>query len=374
MTPEQQKLLEELLALDNQGDAPNEPTKAELIIEAFASMNSTALEILLDDTKTYQDASKEVFLEKVEELFLAHKNSGDDYLFSYPGKCGAENSRCDNCGKTGYRFVGNHSNHYFDFIFEIGNETVSDIYDCSRFETTKTIENLASQASLDFDEDEKAYFVKTPDYLSKVSAAKEAFSEINTTPPQLLDFEQLSYWVDKHAILSERIGEFDIFEPIMKWTPFVRLYSDLKEIRDYLNLNLKSIQNANQEYKTLQTEQNFIDWLVKQYAIFDPAPSDLQYSLTLENSVVSCQIYNHTTLFFHGQEFLEAYHFLKKYETKNAELLKKYCVYNDEEYWEKWNDNNFKDDLSNLNYHLQQREALSKIGIEIPFYIIKNRF
>jgi hypothetical protein len=372
MTPEQQKLLEKLLSLDNQGDAAQEPTKAELIIEAFAAMNSTALEILLEDTKTYQDASKEVFLEKVEELFLAHKNSGDDYLFSYPGKCGAENSRCDNCGKTGYRFVGNHSNHYFDFIFEIGRETVSDIYDCSRFETTETIENLASQASLDFDEDEKAYFVKTPEYLSKVSAAKEAFSEISTTPPQLLDYEQLSYWVDKHAILSERIGEFDIFEPIMKWTPFVRLYSDLKAIKDYLDLNFKSIQNANQEYKTLQTEQDYIDWIVNYYAVFDPAPSDLQYSLTLEKSVVSCKIYNHTTLFFQGQEFLEAYHFFKNYETKNAELLKKYCVYNDEEYWEKWNDNNFKDDLSNLNYHLQQRDALSKIGVEIPFYVIKS--
>ena len=374
MTPEQQKLLEELLALDNQGDAPNEPTKVEQIINAFSEMNSTALEILLDDTKTYQDATKEVFLEKVEELFLAHKNSGDDYLFSYPGKCCAEISRCDNCGKTGYRFVGNHSNNYIDFIFEIGHETVSDIYDCSRFETTETIENLAIQASLDFDEDEKAYFVKTPDYLSKVSAAREAFSEISTTPPQLLDFEQLSYWVDKHAILSERIGEFDIFEPIMKWTPFVRLYSDLKEIRDYLNLNFKSIQNANQHNKTLQTEQDYIDWIVKYYAVFDPAPADLKYSLTLEKSVVSCKIDNDTTLFFHGQEFLEAYHFFKNYETKNEELLKKYCVYNDAEYWEKWNDNNFKEDLSNLNYHLQQRDALAKIGIEIPFNIIKNRF
>lgn len=374
MTPEQQKLLEELAALDNQGDAPNEPTKSGLIIEAFASMNSTALEILLDDAKTYQDASKEVFLEKVEELFLAHKNSGDAYLFSYPGKCCAEFSRCDNCGKTGYRFVGNNTNNYIDFIFELGRETVSDIYDCSRFETAETIENLASQSSLDFDEDEKAYFVKTPEYLSKVSAAKEAFSEISTTPPQLLDFEQLSYWVDKHAILSERIGEFDIFEPIMKWTPFVRLYSDLKSIKDYLDLNFKSIQNANEEYKTLQTEQDYIDWIVNYYAVFDPAPSDLQYRLTLEKSVVSCKIDNKTSLIFHGQEFLEAYHFFKNYETKNEELLKKYCVYNDAEYWKKWNDNNFKDDLSNLNYHLQQRDALAKIGVEIPFYIIKNRF
>jgi hypothetical protein len=374
MTPEQQKLLHQLLALDNQGDVPIEPTKADQIIKAFASMNSTALEILLDDAKTYQDASKEVFLEKLEELFLAHKNSGDDYLFSYPGKCGAKCSLCDNCGKSGYRFVGNHSNNYFDFIFEIGNQSVSDIYDCSRFETTETIKNLKSKASLDFDEDEKVSFVKTPEYLIKVNAAENAFSEISTRPPQLLDFEQLSYWVDKYAVLSEKIGEFDIFEPIMKWTPFARLYSDLKAIKDYLDLNFKSIQNANQEYKTLQTEQNFIDWLLKQYAIFYPAPTDLKYSLTLEKSGVSCRIDNKTTLFFHSQEFLEAYDFLKKYEIKNAELLKKYCVSNDAEYLEKWNDNNFIDDLSNLKYHLQQREALAKIGIEIPFYVIKNRF
>jgi hypothetical protein len=72
--------------------------------------------------------------------------------------------------------------------------------------------------------------------------------------------------------------------------------------------------------------------------------------------------------------FLEAYHFLKNHNTKNEELLKKYCIYNEDEYWEKYNDFDFKDNLSNLKYHLQQRDALAKIGIEIPFYIIKNFF
>lgn len=374
MTPEQQKLLEELAALDNQGDAPKEQTKAEQIIKAFSEMNSAALEILLDDAKTYQDASKEVFLEKLEELFLTHKKLGDDFLIAYTGKCGAEFSRCDNCGKTGYRFVGNHSNNYFDFILELVDQNISDIYDCSRFETTETVENLESKASLDFNEDELAHFVKTPEYLIKVNAAEKAFAEISTTPPQLLDFGELSYWVEKYAILSEKIGEFDIFEPIMKWTPFVRLYSDLKEIKDYLNSNFKPILIANTHYKTLQTEQNYIDWIVTYYAFFDSSPADLKYSLSLEKSVVSCKIDNETTLFFQGQEFLEAYHFSKNYNTKNEELLKKYCVYNDEEYWKKYNENNFKDDLSNLNYHLQQRDALAKIGVEIPFHIIKNFF
>ncbi len=253
-------------------------------------------------------------------------------------------------------------------------QNINDIYDCSRFETTETIENLESRASLDFNEDELAHFVKTPEYLIKANAAEKAFAEISTTPPQLLDLEQLGYWVDKYAILSEKIGEFDIFEPIMKWTPFVRLYSDLKEITAYLDLNFKSIQNANEQYKTLQTEQDYIDWIVKQYAVFDPAPSDLQYGLTLDKSVVSCKINHDTTLFFQGPEFLEAYHFLKNYNTKNEELLKKYCVYNNEEYWEKWNDFDFKDNLSNLNYHLKQRAALAKIGIEIPFNRIEKFF
>lgn len=374
MTPEQQKLLRQLLALDNQDDAAQVPTKAKHIIKAFAEMNIAALEILLDDAKTYQDATKEVFLKKLKELYLAHKKIGDDYFIAYQGKCGAKSSRCDNCGKTGYRFVGNHSNHYFDFIFELDGQNISDIYDCSRFETIKAIDNLQSKTSLDFNEDEKTYFIKTPEYLVKVNAAREAFSEISTIPSQLLDFEQLSYWVDKYAILSERIGEFDIFEPIMKWTPFVRLYSDLKVIKDFLNSNFKLIQIANTHYKTLQTEQDYIDWIVNYYTIFDSALPDLKDNLTIEKSVVSYKIDNETTLFFQGSEFLETYHFLKNYSTKNEELLKKYCVYNDEEYWEKFNNFDFKDDLSNVNYHLQQREALAKIGTEIPFNIIKNFF
>ncbi len=375
MTPEQQKLLHQLLSLDNQDNAAQEPTKAEIIIKAFAEMNIAALEILLDDAKTYEDTTKELFLEKLQELFLAHKNSGDDFLLSYPGKCGAENSLCDNCGKTGYRFVGNQSNNYSDFIFELADQNINDdIYHCSRFETTETIENLETKACLDFDEDERASFVKTPEYLYKINAAKNAFAEIITIPPQLLDYEQLSYWVDKYAVLSERIGEYDFFEPTMKWTTFTHLYYNLKRIKNYFNTKFKLIQLANEQYKTLQTEQHYIDWIVKYYAIFDKTPYEFRSSNTIDKGFVHFSFDNKTIILFQGQECMEAYHFYNNYSPKNEELLKKYCVYNDEEYREKWNDDSFDDDLSNLNYHLQQRKALAKIGIEIPFYIIKNRF
>jgi hypothetical protein len=258
MNPEQQKLLEQLFALDNQGDAVQEPTKAEQILNAFVAMNISSLEILLDDSKTYQDATKEVFLEKLVALFLAHKKIGDDYFIVYQGKCGADCSLCPNSGKSGYRFVGNHSNNYFDFIFELVGQNISDIYDCSRFETTETIENLESKANLDFDDDEKAYFVKTPEYLIKVNAAQEAFSEISTSPPQLLDFEQLSYWVDKYDSLYESTGGYDVFQSRFKWSPFASLYSDLKEIKDYLDTHFQQIQVSYTQFSHLETEQDYL--------------------------------------------------------------------------------------------------------------------
>ena len=58
-------------------------TKLELIIENFESMNLSMLDVLLDDDKTYQDARKEVFIEKIEEIFSKLKSNGDTRLDSY---------------------------------------------------------------------------------------------------------------------------------------------------------------------------------------------------------------------------------------------------------------------------------------------------
>ena len=54
-----------------------------------------------------------------------------------------------------------------------------------------------------------------------------AIDEIVTTPPSLINFEALSYWVDKNAIVNKRIGGDHIFGPTMRWTPFLRLFSEL---------------------------------------------------------------------------------------------------------------------------------------------------
>ena len=44
--------------------------KKNLIVESFKKMDCDMLEILLDENFTYQDAKKEVFLEKININFL----------------------------------------------------------------------------------------------------------------------------------------------------------------------------------------------------------------------------------------------------------------------------------------------------------------
>ena len=347
-------------------------SKKPLIIEAIATMNNSLLEVLLDDYKIYQDTTKETFLEKINGIFEDFKEKKDTELMPFKGKCNS--TSCDNKGCAGYSFVGNVSKSYLCLIFEETENNFKDICHCYQFKTEQKIKGLKEKHSFDINKDEKAFFNQSSEYLVKATGAMAAFSEISTTPPQLVDFEQLSYWVDKYAILSESIGEYDFFQSKMKWTPFTSLYSNLKEIKDYFDLHFKPIQNANEEYKTLKTEQDFIDWVVKYYTSFEQVPYNLKLGTLLDEKFVNCCFNDKYTVLFHGQELAAASRFYNHYNPKNEELLKKYCVYNNEEYWEKWNDFNFKDDLSNLNYHLQQREALAKIGIEIPFYIIKDRF
>jgi myosin heavy subunit len=58
-------------------------TKNQLIINALEHMDVGMLDILLDDEKTYQCATKEVFLQKLSKLFKNFQQENDSF-FSGP--------------------------------------------------------------------------------------------------------------------------------------------------------------------------------------------------------------------------------------------------------------------------------------------------
>ena len=78
-------------------------TNLQSILHSFISMDIDQLRYLLKDEYTYGETTKEIFLNEVEAVFEAHRNSGDTELLLYSGVCSGKT--CENCGKKGYRFV-----------------------------------------------------------------------------------------------------------------------------------------------------------------------------------------------------------------------------------------------------------------------------
>jgi len=332
-------------------------------------MDIAKLRLYLKDEYTYEDTTKEIFLNEIESIFEAHKNSGDTELIIYKGAC-AGSKICDNCGKKGYRFVGNHSKNYMDLLFIMESDDIKDIFDCSYFKTDVEIEGLETKADIYFNQDDLVTFIKPPGYNSKVYAATSAYSEIITSPPKRIDFEELSDWLDNHTVSDALIGSYDVFKPGMKWTPFSMLFADLKEIRSYISSHLDDLIQANSLINQLKSEQELIDWLLKYEALHEAAPSVLTYCAEEEGNYYFSKRLN--PIILTGEQFIQTINFLNFHQENYYNLLKKYTTYTPSEesdLYNKQEPGKEEVDIFSLRFHLEKRKAMEEIGIEIPLYI-----
>lgn len=106
--------------------------KKQQILKSFSDMDISKLELLLNDSYTYQDAEKNIFLEKLEELFEEFKSFNDSQLILEEGKC--IDNYCENCSCTGYALIGNNSMNHSDFIFKETKDDFIEIFYCDGFE------------------------------------------------------------------------------------------------------------------------------------------------------------------------------------------------------------------------------------------------
>jgi hypothetical protein len=349
----------------------SESSYIKSILHYFTKMDIDNLRLHLKDEYNYEDTTKEIFLNEIEKIFDAHKNLGDTELLIYKGACAGK--RCENCGKKGFRFVGNNSKNYMDLLFEIEDDDIKDIYDCSYFKPDVEIDGIGKKAFIYFNEDDRISFKRTPDYWFKVYSASAAYNEIITRPPRQINFEELSYWVDKHSVTDELIGSYDIFKPEMKWGDFSKLYADLKEIRTYITNYLDYIIEAASEIGLIKTEQQLIDWLLKNETLFEVAPFEFKFRTERDNDC--CILKYRKPILLKDDSFSQSYNFLSFYDKNYHEMLSKYNTYTQEEEREVYNNKDLQKDgidATSLRFHLEKRKAMEEIGIEIPFYINNN--
>ena len=341
------------------------------ILHAFFLMDITILRRYLKNEYTYEEATKEIFLNEIEAIFEAHRNSGDTELLLYPGVCNGKT--CENCGKKGYRFVGNHSNNYVDLIFETEGDDIKDIYSCGEFKSDKEIPGLGTRAFIYINVDDRASFRKTPAYWARVYAAQDAYDELVKDPPRQLNFDEMKYWMDKHADLYNRLDGDNIFQSPKRWTSFLMCYYYLKEIVLFVSENQDEIRQANRLFKEISGEKELIDWILKYETVYEKGTLDLLLMSVKDGGEIYFKMADQ--YFFSGEIFTEAMKFIDSFFNNNIKLLEKYSIYTSNEEDELRSPKNRDLDISKidtLSFHLEKRQEFGELGINIPLFINSN--
>lgn len=335
------------------------------ILRYFSTMDIAGLQQHLKDEYIYEDTTKEIFLNEIESIFDAHIQSGDTELLIYKGKCAGKD--CVNCGNKGFRFLGNHTKNYMDLLFTIEGDDIKDICSCSNFDTEIAISDLGIQASIDINDDDKASFIKTPEYLAKVNAAQAAYHEMITTPPKLVTFEELNSWLQKHVKTDAFIGGYDIFDPIMKWTTFSKLYNDFKMIKTYISVHFDEIEQANSFISQDLTEPELIEWYFRYESLYKTFPCS--YSLLIENDSDNYLTDEKEKITLIGHHFDKSFKFYRFYGETEVSLMAKFNTYTKEEEFELYKNADNDEYIFTLRFHLEKRKEIEAAGISMPFNI-----
>jgi hypothetical protein len=322
--------------------------KEDLIVESFQKMDSTMLEILLDESRTYQDATKEVFLEKLNEAFSNLRDNGDTLLSSNKGFCNS--NECSNKGCKGYSFVGNKSKKHIDLIFEELDDEVKDIYHCSGFETIDKSVETGNLIYIDIAKDEKADFKPSIEFSIKSQKCNLAYEELNQYQNIVIDKDVYLTWLEKFYHLYESFELVPIFYAEFK--NFYWLYSRINELKDFLKSN-NSAKEAVSEFNSI--DQNNETQLLKLLVKYETTLDNLTMFLHFEYSAQS-EYFKIDNFRIDTSDFKHITEFKSLYEEPYWNMLKKYTTFSKEEEMQYTNENSeMSEYISSLSYHLNKR-------------------
>ncbi|CAH0336592.1 hypothetical protein FVB9288_02300 [Flavobacterium sp. CECT 9288] len=351
MKPEQLRLIQKLAEVSEDAMVNNAPAS---LIDAISEMNCKAIELILEDKITYQDTTKTIFLQKLQEVFKEFQKK-DNKLIAYEGKYNSD--ECININKKGIAFVGNKSGRYITFIIEENEDgSLKDIYNCSDFYTDKrVIDENKRQLSFTIYDDEKVTFVPSASYDDLKNKSITALNEIQLFNDCEISKDEIFTWIKRYEelyISMNRINNFYKYHYSFYW-----LYEHINQIYKFLMIENEA-KIAIDEFKSISLidEIDLLKWLVKQEHLYN-------LLILLFGNVVSeeslktgkCVLHQDYTVYFkidilknciNLQELLEKYYYekLNKYNTLSPEEQENQIPFDDG-----------YEETSSLKYHLQLR-------------------
>ena len=238
------------------------PNNKPQIIQVISEMNILRLKKLLDIDRTYQDATKETFIERLNEIFEQFKESKDTKLIPFAGIC--ESVICTNKNCEGLAFIGNVSNTSINLIFKESENNFEDIFTCSEFRINDKNCKPNDSFWIRIKNDEKVNFNPSAERLIVFEKCKIEYNEMIQS--QKLTKELLFEWIDKNKELFNFIeGKIEYSTFLYKATDnFTSLYSKLNDLTIYLCSNAITYK-ALAKYQKLNNadELEILKWLVE---------------------------------------------------------------------------------------------------------------
>ncbi len=293
------------------------------ILKYMSAMDIDMLALILDESKTYQEATKEVFLEKLNVVFEKFKKENDTSLTPYPGVC--KSTECSNTGCKGYSFVGNTSGTYIDLIFDDKAGEVHDIFYCHTMESEYQKLDDSNKINIYIGPEEEAAFVPSTEYLYQVQQSDKALKEILSYQDSYFSKEAILYLVHKYYDLGESLP--DLFSGITRFRDFLDVYRLLTFIHLFIRFDDIPV-NAITDFASsdMTYENNKIKWLLK-YEEPGLVIINLLYTVdpsTFNTQTGTIEFEGRTNLKILREEFDAEFEFAKLFEKNYWAIINQY--------------------------------------------------
>lgn len=320
-------------------------------------MDTEMLSIVLDDNRTYQEASKDAYLEKLNEVFEKFKAKGDTMLIPSSGFCGSD--ECTNQGCKGYSFFGNKSNNYTSLVIEEENGVVTDIYQCFFMISENPLWETSHQISYSISTNDKADFVPDFNYLVLVQKCEAALNELKEQYDNKLAKDDGFNWLLKNKSLYNDIQSMILYGGVIGKLRCT--YRNLERLLSFVEKEATALE-ATLEYQNVYDKigSKNLEWLAK-YEDFGLELECFLYDTTFDSAsdingiLITLRDNNEVSL--QRMDFSEICDFLMIFSPQYWDIMNQISSKLEQEK---------SDSLSNSNEYYQP-------GISLKEYLIKYR-
>jgi hypothetical protein len=254
--------------------------KKEAFLFFLCNLRMDMLDIVLSDKRSYNGASKEVFIEKLSAVMADFEREGDKKLIPVAGKCTSKD--CHD-GGIGYRFIGDKSRNYLDLIIQTDDDDeVLNITYCPNFALlSKSGEQQRFARNIKIEYDERFDFNPPVNFWIEVQICDKACEELSalhnqyTNPKnnnkwiKYINIEILADWVDRYESQGRKIANSDKGHYKAKFDAIYSHSSSLIEIHKLNGITTKAMHEFKTQGICKKKYKLLLRWLVTYEKLFE---------------------------------------------------------------------------------------------------------